>query len=573
MLSKTVKEGHWKECSYRRKIVYVYFLVIIITISIIALNAIFNNDEKNSYGLDRYFSIDEELLHNNVEKINIKNLHRYKERDNEYISVFYNIPNNIIEHENILYRSRNASVKAFIDNKEIYSNSPVGSIFKDKYEGSRWNLFPVAKEYAGKVLNLHIKLDYNDERSGVDSFYIGDKAGILLNIIGEKSGSLLLCFLTLFVGLLYITYSIILNFQGERKDYSLLYLAVFAIMAGIWSLIKINIIQLFYHDLKIIQFVKCTMLVLGPIPLYLYMDSIYSIFKNKIIRYISTLDIIYITIIYILLVLERLNYISILITAVISYTLITIILLGNIIKEGINYKIKRERNTEYIIRQIGIVFMSFCILINFNDYFTSHIIDKHYVIRFGFLFFLISFGTGNMYRLIQLSKQGMQTEIVRKLAYYDVLTGLGNRTYYNETLNSLLLVKKKKIAIAVIDLNDLKYVNDNLGHQVGDELIKVSANIINKVFGKIGTVYRVGGDEFTLIIIHENPEKLYKAAVSNFYKEIEKCNCSGNYPFRVSMAHGIAYCEDISKENLNNTEREADINMYKNKEEIKGKFN
>ena len=90
-----------------------------------------------------------------------------------------------------------------------------------------------------------------------------------------------------------------------------------------------------------------------------------------------------------------------------------------------------------------------------------------------------------------------QTEILKKLSFEDSLTGLYNRNKFNHTMQSFEMTSFSQLGVASIDLNELKKVNDKMGHSAGDNLIRRAADHIARVFP--GKAYRIGGDEFAII--------------------------------------------------------------------------
>ncbi len=95
-------------------------------------------------------------------------------------------------------------------------------------------------------------------------------------------------------------------------------------------------------------------------------------------------------------------------------------------------------------------------------------------------------------------------EQLERLSYEDTLTGLYNRNRYNEVRKAMKKKAPDKLGIIYMDLNGLKRVNDTMGHDHGDKLIKKTAKILKKVIGK--EAYRIGGDEF--VVICPNIEKV-----------------------------------------------------------------
>lgn len=94
-------------------------------------------------------------------------------------------------------------------------------------------------------------------------------------------------------------------------------------------------------------------------------------------------------------------------------------------------------------------------------------------------------------------------EVILKMAYFDMLTGLSNRAYFTEQLeNAIQRVRQshERLAILFIDLDDFKKVNDTLGHEAGDRVLKEFANKFQRCIREGDILARMGGDEFALLI-------------------------------------------------------------------------
>jgi diguanylate cyclase (GGDEF)-like protein/PAS domain S-box-containing protein len=95
-------------------------------------------------------------------------------------------------------------------------------------------------------------------------------------------------------------------------------------------------------------------------------------------------------------------------------------------------------------------------------------------------------------------------EKIQQMAYHDSLTGLPNRKLFSDRLGIALAQaqrNKKKVVIAMLDLDNFKDVNDTLGHDVGDLLLKSTSERLSAALRKGDTVARFGGDEFLLILL------------------------------------------------------------------------
>ena len=116
----------------------------------------------------------------------------------------------------------------------------------------------------------------------------------------------------------------------------------------------------------------------------------------------------------------------------------------------------------------------------------------------------------------------------------------------------------------MLDINNLKYVNDTFGHDKGDELIKNSSLAIKETFMTYDkkNCYRLGGDEFIAILDNINEDEI-DGYIKTF---LEKQKL-----YDVSVAIGYAYTADISKVGYETLMIEADKRMYEHKKEMKAK--
>ena len=149
-----------------------------------------------------------------------------------------------------------------------------------------------------------------------------------------------------------------------------------------------------------------------------------------------------------------------------------------------------------------------------------------------------------------------------ELAYHDQLTGLYNRTAYEEFVNGVN-VEKSSCVIVMFDLNDLKKCNDVYGHEAGDNYIVLCAKMISQVFEDIGTCCRIGGDEFCVIIEERNLPRCEKA-LKELDKKVEEINTQ-NREYEVHIAYGYAIFDKELDKELSDTRSRADANMYQMK--------
>jgi len=158
------------------------------------------------------------------------------------------------------------------------------------------------------------------------------------------------------------------------------------------------------------------------------------------------------------------------------------------------------------------------------------------------------------------------------LSFHDNLTGLYNRRYFENELERLNNSRKYPISIIVSDIDNLKIVNDTMGHKMGDKYIKRVAHVFKNILRSEDAAARIGGDEIAVIL-----PKTEKDDVEIICRRIEeKCEkINKNYNefknlFRISIGY---HSLNHSDQDLNYAFQKADEKMYKNKRDYKSNVN
>lgn len=162
-------------------------------------------------------------------------------------------------------------------------------------------------------------------------------------------------------------------------------------------------------------------------------------------------------------------------------------------------------------------------------------------------------------------------DYINKLAYTDAMTGAMNKMAYKEAVISMEQQMERGTAefgVVVMDINNLKKINDNFGHEFGDMLIRDSSSIIQRTF-KESAIYRIGGDEFVAILKKEDVRRK-EELLSIFSDEIRRFNRNNTkYEQKVQIAIGIAVYEPAEDKSFQTVFRRADSIMYENKISLK----
>jgi diguanylate cyclase (GGDEF)-like protein len=154
-------------------------------------------------------------------------------------------------------------------------------------------------------------------------------------------------------------------------------------------------------------------------------------------------------------------------------------------------------------------------------------------------------------------------QIYYDMAYKDGLSGVKNRNAFEEYICEIEKDSDREIVCISVDINNLKKVNDEMGHHAGDELIKKMGHLLEDVFKSEAQVFRIGGDEF--IIMSENKEPRWceeKFKKMDAYSE--KIREEINMPFDFARGHSSGLAVHIRE-----IIRSADVEMYAHKSQYK----
>ncbi|MDO4500247.1 MAG: GGDEF domain-containing protein, partial [Erysipelotrichaceae bacterium] len=155
-----------------------------------------------------------------------------------------------------------------------------------------------------------------------------------------------------------------------------------------------------------------------------------------------------------------------------------------------------------------------------------------------------------------------RTKLLLHSSYHDQLTGLKNRRAYEETIAGLSMEKMKNDFVFIIaDINGLKKSNDNIGHLAGDEMIMGAADCLRMAFGENADIFRIGGDEFAVIL--RTDEKQLKKYLASLKKHSNAWR--GEIVEGLSMSVGYIAQWDNQDKTLHEMINEADKKMYDDK--------
>jgi len=176
--------------------------------------------------------------------------------------------------------------------------------------------------------------------------------------------------------------------------------------------------------------------------------------------------------------------------------------------------------------------------------------------------------------LTDLSDKKAQEKVVEQLAYFDSLTGLPNRAQFYERLRlrmSSARRREKKLGLMLLDLDNFKTINDQLGHAVGDEVLKAVAQRLQQSLREDDTVARLGGDEFTIIVSDVERAKDLAVVADKLFDGLAKPLFVENQRISLQASVGIVLYPDDGEE-VETLMQHVDLSMYDAKHAGKNRY-
>jgi diguanylate cyclase (GGDEF)-like protein/PAS domain S-box-containing protein len=167
-----------------------------------------------------------------------------------------------------------------------------------------------------------------------------------------------------------------------------------------------------------------------------------------------------------------------------------------------------------------------------------------------------------------------QKEILNHQAHHDALTNLPNRVLFNDRLEQTIKKAKREdntFALLFLDLDHFKEINDSLGHDIGDKVLKIVTRRLNKIIRKEDTLARLGGDEFTIILNDLRYGQDASHLAQKILHELAKPIMLEKHHLYVSSSIGISLFPNDGS-SASNLLKYADAAMYKAKDEGRNNF-
>ena len=458
----------------------------------------------------------------------------------------------------------NLNFDVYLGDELIYSFHPELPHFYGKYYGNYVHFINIpdfiGEEKLTIVYDPMLDIDwtaFRDMELSLSSTYFR-------HIMQNDMTQFLICFTILLAGVLIVMLGFIFDKEKERLAETVS-LGTIAVVLACYSNTGSLLIQAITQNSAVPRVIEIVSLALLPIPVLIFIASITDCLDKWWMKVMITLPILNLIANFVLVRNTSLDFHDILISSHIIILVGLAVSIAMTVRHLIMTFGTKKKKIKNINKRlvISITAIFICGTLDLIKYYTTSTRDPAAFTRIGLLIFIILMGYGEMRALLDISKKSIESEIMRKVAYTDALTGMDNREAFYEYEKQITSQKSGRFYVVQLDINNLKVVNDSFGHASGDILIRGAADCIMGAFAEEGRCFRTGGDEFIAVV--EN----------DYYKTIEKMNdliksFNESSPLEVPLqiAYGMAEY-NAGKDDLDQVEQVADELMYKMKKVMK----
>lgn len=432
--------------------------------------------------------------------------------------------------------------QVWFDDALVYSLCPGPDNRIGGSPSSNWILIPVFPGDSGRTVTVLLTPAYESVADRRIDFLLGSRSSILTAQMKTDLPQLALSSLCILIGNLLMVAQLLILWQKKASSWELLYLGLFVLLVGIWRITDTRLSPiLLSRNPMALGYVTIGALFLIVAPILLYMKAFYR-GSEKLILSAALLICVSSAAALLCQLLGIAEFKQTLFVAHLSM----IVCLAVLLTVSVRCTIAGSSQPGAWELLLVLAVSSVADLIYFYIHRNSS----------GVLFTVFALVVFAFYKLIDSVLKA------NRKAYTDVRTGLFNKNRWDELMKSPYR-ETDTIGVIMMDLNELKHVNDTQGHAMGDRMILNFANILRNTIPPSNTICRWGGDEFTVMTIDASREKMEQTA-NAIAEAVANYNAADELP-KIHYACGWALSSEFPGLSPSELLGEADKRMYLDK--------
>lgn len=444
--------------------------------------------------------------------------------------------------KSIMFYTVHQLVNVRIGSETVYGLN-VGEGKTGASPSSNWVEIPLRPTDEGSEVTVTVTPVLKSVLNREIDIFVGSKYDFFANRFKLDLPQLTLSCMCMIMGVVLIMAQIIMLICKKTSMLDNFYLGNFSVLMGIWRITDTRFSSIiFENSTKALGYITISALFIMPIPLVLFVDELHFGKRRILLRTaaaataVGALAALLCQIFGIaeLRDLLILCHLMLLINMAVCFFCVAFFRVKN----------NKERDTRLFVFLLVLGGMADLI---------------HYYVRGTSSGMLITMVTFLIWTFCQFIESVLG---IRRKVYIDANTNLFNKTYWVEYVENNVR-EDEAFGIMMFDINKFKYINDTFGHDEGDRVISVFADVLRKTVGCSELVCRWGGDEFAVFVRNADEAKITHY-ISEIDTELKRCNESGKGE-KIYFACGYALSNDYPTLSKNELFAKADELMYENK--------
>lgn len=487
---------------------------------------------------------------------------KLNDRKDEYTSIFRYLPEDINE-EYICFRTDHSFVRVYADDELIYAFGDQEKILYGKTPGSIWNIIPIHNLKAGTKLTVSVMCPYTMYAGKYRTIIEGSRADIILYIFQDSAPLILMTIIPMIVAIFLVVVHIC--FHKEFTPMIFINAGVCYLFLAIWSFTEARGWQFFFENAYVIQMVNFVSFALVISGIAVSLEQMGFIKNGKHFRIMLFVDLIIPILQIIIQLLNIADFFEMLFV-------IHLLDAANVFVFSTDFIVsfyKKEKSTKnFVLSIIMYVSVFSCLVLDLADFYVWDKFGNGFFSRIELLLIITAAGICAVKQAISMYAENIEKVTYQRMAFTDDMTGMKNRRAFDRDME-VLQNENDAVAVLYADMNGLKQINDNMGHQKGDEAIKMIADKLMYFAEQGNFCYRLGGDEFCVIGSNFTAEKMEEECV-RINQELKVYE--HDFIHGLSIAYGAMDFKPEKGDKLFELMKSADQKMYEKKQEMKEKW-
>ncbi|MBR1752210.1 MAG: GGDEF domain-containing protein [Ruminococcus sp.] len=462
----------------------------------------------------------------------------------------------------LCFQTSNLFFDITLDDETIFSFHPTLSRIEGKYYGDHIHFVNIPSFEGIKDLSITYEPLIDNNYTSFRSMKLQSPREYEYDILKANLPKFLVSVIVVIFGMFLALFGIIFDKDVVHRAETTS-LGAFAIIMGVWTNAGSMVIQSLTDNSSFARILDYTALMLLPIPVMIFMAAFTNSLSSKLYKSALWITILNFLFIYTTVLLGIFDYHDLLFTIhimlVVGVSVSVILLIRGIRRRG--RQIKKDLVAAFVILFVAGT-------VDLIRYYFLHSLDVAKYSRLGIALFILIFAVYELRQLFDLTRKGMELEVMEKIAHTDGLTGLLNRNALEELETEIKQRDSGRYIFVQLDINGLKAINDTYGHSAGDVHIMAAADILVESFGSDAKCFRMGGDEFLVVLEGDDCDERYTVGIKNFTDLEAEYNKTVDEDRKLITAFGYAEYE-CTTHDPEKAERVADMRMYECKARLK----